>query len=144
MPRMRTFALICLAAAALLTWMIFWMRAHARSLKGELEGQVQRAMNQSVIALALVAFVSVAREGLETALFLVSTTSAGDGREVLAGGLIGPGDRHRARRGRVPRQPGHPDEALLPGDRRADHPVRRRAAVACRCSSSRPPATWAR
>jgi high-affinity iron transporter len=88
-PRLRTFAIICLAAAALLTWMIFWMRGHARSLKGELEGQVQRAMNESVIALALVAFISVAREGLETALFLVSTTSAANGQEVLIGGLIG-------------------------------------------------------
>ena len=29
--RMRTFAAICLAAAGLLTWMIFWMRAHART-----------------------------------------------------------------------------------------------------------------
>jgi high-affinity iron transporter len=88
-PRMRTFAVICLAAAALLTWMIFWMRGHARSLKGDLEGQVQRALEQSVVALALVAFISVAREGLETALFLVSTTSAANGREVLIGGLIG-------------------------------------------------------
>jgi high-affinity iron transporter len=87
--RLRTFALICLAAAALLTWMIFWMRGHARSLKGELEGQVQRAMNESVIALALVAFISVAREGLETALFLVSTTTASGGEQVLVGGLIG-------------------------------------------------------
>ncbi len=87
--RLRTFGAICLAAAALLTWMIFWMRAHARSLKGELEGQVERALNQSVVALALVAFISVAREGLETALFLVSTTSAANGREVLIGGLMG-------------------------------------------------------
>ena len=75
MPRVRTFAIICLAAAALLTWMIFWMRGHARSLKGELEGQtLERAMEQSAFALALVAFAAVAREGLETALFLMSTT----------------------------------------------------------------------
>ena len=87
--RLRTFGVICLAAAAMLTWMIFWMRAHARSLKGELEGQVERALNRSVVALALVAFISVAREGLETALFLVSTTSAANGREVLIGGLLG-------------------------------------------------------
>jgi high-affinity iron transporter len=87
--RLRTFALICLAAAALLTWMIFWMRGHARSLTGELEGQVQRAMNQSVVALALVAFVSVARVGLETAVVLVSPTTASEGGEVLVGGLIG-------------------------------------------------------
>ena len=88
-PRLRTFAVICLLAAALLTWMIFWMRSHARSLKGELEGQVQKALNESVFALGLVAFISVAREGLETALFLVSSTSASDGQEVVVGGLIG-------------------------------------------------------
>src|ERR1700710_1991364 len=35
--RANTFAAICLAAAALLTWMIFWMRSHSRHLKGELE-----------------------------------------------------------------------------------------------------------
>ena len=86
---LRTFGVICLAAAALLTWMIFWMRAHARSLRGELEGQVERAMNRSVIALGLVAFASVAREGLETALFLISSTTVSDGRGVLVGGLIG-------------------------------------------------------
>lgn len=87
--RMRTFAIICLAAAGLLTWMIFWMRAHARSLRGELESQVQAAMSQSSLALAGVAFLAVAREGLETALFLVSSTTASSGTEVLAGGLTG-------------------------------------------------------
>jgi len=87
--RLRTFGVICLAAAALLTWMIFWMRAHSRSLKGELEGQVHKAMNQSVFALGLVAFVSVAREGLETALFLISTTTSGDNKGVLIGAILG-------------------------------------------------------
>src|SRR5215218_10033677 len=37
--RANTFALICLAAAGLLTWMIFWMRTHSRNLKGNLEGK---------------------------------------------------------------------------------------------------------
>jgi high-affinity iron transporter len=87
--RLRTFAVICVAAAALLTWMIFWMRRHARALKGELDERIQAALGQSALALAGVAFLAVAREGLETALFLISTTSADDGRNVLIGGLIG-------------------------------------------------------
>ena len=69
--RQRTFAIICFAAAGLLTWMIFWMRRHARSLKRNLEGQVDAALSTSALALAGVAFAAVAREGLETALFLV-------------------------------------------------------------------------
>jgi high-affinity iron transporter len=87
--RLRTFAVICIAAAGLLTWMIFWMRRHARALKGELDERIQAALGQSALALAGVAFVAVAREGLETALFLISTTSADDGRSVLIGGVAG-------------------------------------------------------
>jgi high-affinity iron transporter len=87
--RLRTFAVICVAAAALLTWMIFWMRRHARALKGELDERIRAALGQSALALAGVAFLAVAREGLETALFLISTTSADDGRDVLIGGLTG-------------------------------------------------------
>ncbi len=87
--RQRTFALICLAAAALLTWMIFWMRKHARTLRSELEGAVETAVGQSALALAGVAFVAVAREGLETALFLISSTGASSPEDVLIGGLIG-------------------------------------------------------
>jgi high-affinity iron transporter len=86
--RANTFAGICLLAAALLTWMIFWMRKHSRSLKGELEGKVAQA-GEDGLALALVAFAAVAREGLETALFLLSTTTQSDGADVLLGGLIG-------------------------------------------------------
>jgi high-affinity iron transporter len=88
--RMRTFAAICLAAAVLLTWMIFWMRKHARSLKGELEGKAGAAIaDGSTMALAFVAFTAVAREGLETALFLLSTTTSSDGGDVVLGTLLG-------------------------------------------------------
>ena len=88
--RARTFAAICLAAAALLTWMIFWMRTHARSLKGELEGRAEAAVEQnSAFALGLVAFLAVIREGLETALFLLSTTASDDGTRVIIGTVAG-------------------------------------------------------
>ena len=63
-----------LIAACLLTWMIFWMRSQARSIKKELEDQVERALAVgSSVGLALVAFVGVLREGVETALFLFGT-----------------------------------------------------------------------
>jgi high-affinity iron transporter len=63
-----------LFAAALLTWMIFWMRRQARTIKRELEEQVEHALaTGSAFALALVAFVGVLREGVETALFLFGT-----------------------------------------------------------------------
>jgi high-affinity iron transporter len=88
--RLRTFAVICIAAAGLLTWMIFWMRTHARALKGALEGRAAAAIAaQSGVALGLVAGVAVLREGLETALFLISTTTNDGGGGVVAGTLLG-------------------------------------------------------
>ncbi|MET0911736.1 MAG: FTR1 family protein, partial [Acidimicrobiales bacterium] len=82
--RMRTFAIICLSAAALLTWMIFWMRKHSRALKGELEAKAGEALLEgSAFGLAMVAFTAVLREGLETALFLLSVSSGADAGEVV-------------------------------------------------------------
>ena len=79
-----------LLAAGLLTWMIFWMRRQARTIRRELEQQVEHALAKgSALALGLVAFVGVLREGVETVLFLfgsveganklVATTSAAVG-----------------------------------------------------------------
>lgn len=63
-----------LFAATLLTWMIFWMRRQARTIKRELEEQIEHALAKgSAFALALVAFFGVLREGVETALFLFGT-----------------------------------------------------------------------
>ncbi|MBX3286250.1 MAG: FTR1 family protein [Actinobacteria bacterium] len=88
--RTRTFAAICFAAAGLLTWMIFWMRTHARGLKGELEGKANAAIAESsALGLAMVAFLAVLREGLETALFLISATASDDAGAVILGTLVG-------------------------------------------------------
>ena len=65
-----------LFAAGLLTWMVFWMRRQARSIRHELESQVETALvTGSAVGLALVVFVGVLREGVETALFLFGTVA---------------------------------------------------------------------
>ena len=64
-----------IAAAALLTWMIFWMRGRAGAVRAHVEEQVGHALAaRSALALAAVVFVGVVREGLETALLVFSST----------------------------------------------------------------------
>ena len=67
---------LSIIAVVLVTWMIFWMARAARSLSGELRGQIDTAAEGSWWALVLVAVLAVGREGLETALFLWSATEA--------------------------------------------------------------------
>jgi high-affinity iron transporter len=88
---MITEGIIALSAAAVLTWMIFWMGKQARFIKGNLQSKVDVALaSDSAKALAFLAFVAVVREGIESSLFLLST---GVGEESnssqLLGGLIG-------------------------------------------------------
>lgn len=82
---------IAVAAAGLLTWMIFWMGRQARHLRDRLEMRVDVALTVGgAMALATLAFVAVLREGLESALFLISTTVGGtSGLGQLFGGLAG-------------------------------------------------------
>lgn len=80
-----------LVAVVVLTWMLFWMRRQGRALKGELERGVELAITGGgAFALVALVFVSVIREGVETALFLVPILSFnGTGIDTIAGGLIG-------------------------------------------------------
>jgi high-affinity iron transporter len=78
-------------AVIVLTWMLFWMRRQGRAMKGELEHGVDVALaGGSVMALAGLAFVSVAREGLETVLFLFAIgTSSGPAVQTLVAAFAG-------------------------------------------------------
>jgi high-affinity iron transporter len=79
-----------LIAAALLIWMIFWMRRQARGLKRELELQMEHALAQgSAFGLGLVAFVAVLREGVETALFLFGTVEGSNALVSTVGAALG-------------------------------------------------------
>lgn len=79
-----------IAAATLLVWMIFWMRRQARSIRTDLEGKTRAALAEgSTLGLGAVAFVGVLREGVETSLFLFSTTGKSSPLVALVSGLVG-------------------------------------------------------
>jgi high-affinity iron transporter len=79
-----------IVAVGFVTWMIFWMRRQARFIKGELHGKVDAALAGGAATLAVMAFVAVGREGLETAVFVWSAVSAaGSGSGPVVGAVLG-------------------------------------------------------
>jgi high-affinity iron transporter len=72
-------------AVVFVTTMIIWMNRHAFRMKKELEREAQRAMSSgSSLALAVMAFLAVLKEGFETAVFLLAAVQATQGNNVLA------------------------------------------------------------
>jgi high-affinity iron transporter len=79
-----------LVAAGVLTYMTFWMRAESRRMKGALSARTRRAVESaSGLALAALAFVTVAREGLETVVFSLAIALASQAWQVLVGAGVG-------------------------------------------------------
>ncbi len=79
-----------LLAALILTWMIFWMNRQAREMKQTLESRIRQAVtSQNRWAIFLLAFLSVVREGIELALYLLAARLASNPMETLGGSLIG-------------------------------------------------------
>lgn len=63
-----------IAAAGVLTYMIFWMAKNSRNIKERLQKKIDSAASTGyVIGIILIAFVAVFREGVETVLFLTAT-----------------------------------------------------------------------
>ena len=78
-----------IVAVAFVTGMIFWMRAAAKAISGQLRGQLDDALRVGPLAVATVAFLAVGREGLETALiFFSSLQTAGSGSTMPLVGLV--------------------------------------------------------
>lgn len=78
---------VSLIAVGAVTYMIVWMRRHARGIKAQLQGEAASALaTGSTMALVGMAFLAVLREGFETSVFLLAafndatdTTAAGAG-----------------------------------------------------------------
>jgi high-affinity iron transporter len=79
-----------LVAATVLTYMTFWMRAHARSLSAELRARAEAALDgRTRWGLGLLAFQAVGREGLETVVFTLAIIFSTSTTGALAGAAIG-------------------------------------------------------
>ncbi len=80
-----------LVAVAAVTYMIVWMRRHARGIKVALEGSAASALAVgSTTALVAMAFLAVLREGFETSAFLLAAfQDAADTTAAGAGAVLG-------------------------------------------------------
>jgi len=85
-------AVTSIAAVCFVTWMIFWMRRAARGIAGELRNKLQDALAVGSLAVGVMAFLAVVREGLETSLIFYSAVQGAnlDGGPLYAliGGIL--------------------------------------------------------
>lgn len=87
-------AAIGLIAVGVLTWMVFWMRRASRSIRAGLQAGVDRAMSATEGAawgLIGMAFLAVAREGLESIFFLLAIFQQAPGPAAPMAALAGIG-----------------------------------------------------
>src|SRR3954467_7047411 len=82
-------AVTSIAAICFVTWMIFWMRRAARGIAGELRNKLEDALAVGSLAVGVMAFLAVVREGLETSLIFYAAVQGAnlDGGPLYA--LIG-------------------------------------------------------
>ena len=88
----RAFSAVMLFAVVVLTWMIFWMRAHAMKIRGELQSSMDQAMHavgNVKVAVVAAAFLAVLREGFEASVFLLALSTSGDAVGLLVGAVLG-------------------------------------------------------
>lgn len=82
--------LAMLTAVGVLSWMIVWMKAQAAGIKKTLEREVAEAIGLgSVLALAVIPFSAILREGLETSVFLFAATRTSTPLESTIGAAAG-------------------------------------------------------
>lgn len=80
---------IGLLAVAMVTYMIIWMRRHARGMRAELESAAAGALARgSTGALVAMAFLAVLREGFETVVFLLAAFQASTSPLLAGGGAL--------------------------------------------------------
>ncbi|MCZ7393631.1 MAG: FTR1 family protein [Candidatus Methanoperedens sp.] len=78
-----------LAAAVVLTYMIFWMAANSKMIKGEVQKKIDLSISKGeVLGVAALSFIAVFREGVETVLFL-GTLAINDPFDTVIGFIFG-------------------------------------------------------
>jgi high-affinity iron transporter len=79
-------------AVTVLTYMTFWMKAKSRNISSSLKTQMNAAVaGGSAFALTVLAFVTVGREAIETAIFLLAIAFKNSASSLLigaSGGLV--------------------------------------------------------
>ncbi len=83
---------VAVVAVIVLTWMVFWMRRAAHSIKTELHDAIDSALNNGngqAWALVGMVFFAVAREGLESVFFLLAAFQQDVGMEAPVGAMSG-------------------------------------------------------
>jgi high-affinity iron transporter len=82
-------SVLSLVAVCAVTYMIVWMRRHARELRRSVESSAEAALagatSRTIVGMA---FVAVLREGLETAVFLLATFKASTSPRASAAGAV--------------------------------------------------------
>lgn len=76
-------------AVGFLTYMVLWMRRESRSIAGNIRQNVDTAVGSGGLALALLAFIMVLREGIETGLFIFGITRASTPLQTTIGAMAG-------------------------------------------------------
>ena len=85
-------AAIGVVAVFMLTSMVFWMKQAARSMKAGLQGSIDAALAPGAshgLALVGLVFFAVAREGLESMVFLLATFEQSTGPWAAIGAIAG-------------------------------------------------------
>ena len=79
-----------LVAVAVLTSMVLWMMQASQSIKVHVQERIDAVLNErQVVGLALLSFVVVLREGVETALFVFGAGALTSPFEAVVGVLLG-------------------------------------------------------
>ncbi|WP_432979719.1 iron uptake transporter permease EfeU [Dactylosporangium sp. CA-233914] len=82
-------AIASLVAVVFVTFMIFWMRRMARQMAKELRGKLEDAIKVGSFAIAAMAFLAVAREGLETSILFFAAAQGADDWQPIVGISLG-------------------------------------------------------
>jgi high-affinity iron transporter len=76
-------------AVVFVTGMIAWMNTHAAGLKKEIESSATAALGEgTAVALAVMAFLAVLKEGFETSVFLLATFQSSTSVVAAIGGAV--------------------------------------------------------